>query len=106
MTHDGTTITRLIDASDPKYIKKVVGYEYRSNNSTQKTVCRLECGHERVLEYGSYPKTALCWECPKLETCGRCYGYGEVAEDLPDGNYVMVFCNCRAGRKAAELEAR
>ena len=45
-------------------IEKVVSYEYRSNNSTQKTVAHLECGHERVFEYGFYPPAALCWVCP------------------------------------------
>lgn len=43
-------------------MKKVTSYEYRSNNSQQFTVAHLECGHERVFEYGYYPATALCWE--------------------------------------------
>jgi hypothetical protein len=47
-------------------MKKVIAYEYRSNNSQQKTVAKLECGHERVFEYGYYPKDALCWVCERV----------------------------------------
>jgi hypothetical protein len=46
-------------------MKKVISYEYRSNNSSQFTVAHLECGHERTFEYGTYPKMAMarCWVC-------------------------------------------
>lgn len=48
-------------------IEKVVSYERRANNSTEKTVAHLACGHERVFEYGYYPATALCWVCPEKQ---------------------------------------
>lgn len=48
--------------------RRVTGYEYRSNNSCQRTVARLECGHERVFEYGYYPAEAVCWDCGKEKT--------------------------------------
>jgi len=46
-------------------LRKVIAYEYRSNNSSQCTVAKLECGHERTFEYGYYPTHAVCWECPR-----------------------------------------
>lgn len=45
-------------------MSKVISYEFRMNNSTQHTVSHLECGHERVFEYGYRPADALCWVCP------------------------------------------
>ena len=51
-------------------MKKVLYYEYRSNNSSCCTVAVLECGHERVFEYGTYPATARCWTCPEEKKDG------------------------------------
>ena len=56
---------RLSDrfTSKPRPLTKVVSLEFRMNSSSQCTVAHLECGHERVLEYGAKPKEALCWVC-------------------------------------------
>lgn len=59
------TLELRLEQTPQRKLTKVIGYEYRSNNVSQKTVAHLECGHERVFEYGYYPKNALCWNCRK-----------------------------------------
>lgn len=66
-------------------MSKVISYEFRMNNSTQHTVSHLECGHERVFEYGYRPADALCWVCPP-EAAPQPHA-GKLVSDLVYASY-------------------
>jgi hypothetical protein len=53
-------------------MRQVVSYERRANNVSEHTVAHLECGHERVFEYGHYPTEALCWVCTPEDQIPTC----------------------------------